>query len=150
MKHFADALARTDLGLAGIGLEMNLGYWPEGTLPRDLLEISRQIDRWSFLNLPLLVVVTLPTKSGPDPNAWRKTEVVVSKQNTELSVERFQQTIERLVTLLISKPSVHGVVWNQLCDANPHAFPHAGLFDANGKIKPILPALAAVRQRYLS
>ena len=40
--HFADTLARSDLGMAGVGIEMNLGYTPHGTLPRDLLEISRK------------------------------------------------------------------------------------------------------------
>ena len=44
--HFADTLARADLGLSGFGLEINLGYWPGGTGARDLLEISRQLDRW--------------------------------------------------------------------------------------------------------
>ena len=33
--HFADALVRAELGIAGVGVELNLGYWPHGSLPRD-------------------------------------------------------------------------------------------------------------------
>ena len=29
--HFADALVRAEIGLSGIGLEINLGYWPGGS-----------------------------------------------------------------------------------------------------------------------
>jgi hypothetical protein len=64
--HFADALVRTNLGLAGLGIDMHLGYWPGGTLPRPLLEISQQIDRWSTLGLPLLVRLALPASTLPD------------------------------------------------------------------------------------
>ena len=60
--HFADALVRADLGVAGVAMEMNLGYWPGGTQPRDLLAISRHLDRWSLLGIPLLAYLTLPSQ----------------------------------------------------------------------------------------
>jgi hypothetical protein len=145
--HFADALARTDLGIAGIGLEINLGYWPHGTLPRDLLEINRMIDRWACLNLPLLIVLTVP---GPDPLAWRKSEVVGVEQNGDASSDPHSDFVERLMTLAVSKPAVHGVLWNELSDAEPHSFPHAGLFDGNRRPKPALANIARLRKRYLT
>ncbi|MCU0716630.1 MAG: glycoside hydrolase family 10 [Pirellula sp.] len=51
--HFADALVRADLGLSGLGLELNLNYWPYGSLPRDLIDLSDLIDHWNILGLPL-------------------------------------------------------------------------------------------------
>jgi hypothetical protein len=51
--------------------------------------------------------------------------------------------------LALAKPGVQGVVWNQICDSQPHRFPHGGLFDAAGRVKPALAALAALRQTYL-
>jgi hypothetical protein len=53
--HFADTLVRGDLGLSGVGLEIHYGYWPGGTLPRDAQEVSRQLDRWSQMGVPLIV-----------------------------------------------------------------------------------------------
>ncbi|MCH7726815.1 MAG: endo-1,4-beta-xylanase, partial [Planctomycetes bacterium] len=65
--HFADYLVRADLGVAGIGLEINFGYWPGGTLPREAIEISRQIDYWhTILGLPLLIMLTIPSSDEKD------------------------------------------------------------------------------------
>jgi hypothetical protein len=45
---------------------------------------------------------------------------------------------------------MQGVVWNQLCDRQPHDFSHGGLFDAEGIAKPSLKTLAAIRKTYLA
>ena len=45
--HFTDALVRAEIGLSGIGLEINLGCWPGGTALRDVLEFGRLVDRWT-------------------------------------------------------------------------------------------------------
>ncbi len=58
---FADALLRAGLGITGLALDINLGYWPDGTLPRDLLDFSQQIDRWGYLDVPLLVTLAVPS-----------------------------------------------------------------------------------------
>ena len=55
----------------------------------------------------------------------------------------------RFVPLALAKPGVQGVVWSQTSDRQPHRFPHAGLFDAAGRAKPALAALAALRRGYL-
>ena len=62
--HYADTLVRADLGVSGFGLEINMGYWPDGTLPRDVLEICRMIDRWSSLGLPLVIILTIPSENA--------------------------------------------------------------------------------------
>ncbi len=67
--HFADILVRSDLGLSGIGLQMRPGYWPGGSLPRSLLDISQTLDRWAVLGLPLMIQLALPNQASPDPLA---------------------------------------------------------------------------------
>ncbi len=138
---FADTMIRADLGTAGLGLEMNLGYSPGGTLPRNLLEISRQIDRWSMLGLPLLVVLSCPDQVTEDSRADSRIRTVASQD--------MQSRIPRLVEILLAKPAVHGIIWNQLADANLHEFPHSGLFDSNFKPKPILTRLGEFRSEFL-
>jgi hypothetical protein len=147
--HFADALVRADLGLAGIGLEINVGYHPGGSLPRGPLAMSRLIDTWSLLELPLLVSLTLPSSPGDDPNANGKARVFSGGEN-HVSPESQREWIERLVPLLLAKNAVQVLMWNQLTDAAPHHYPHAGLFDASNKAKPALEALRKIRQKYLN
>jgi hypothetical protein len=146
--HFADALVRADLGLSGVGLELNIGYYPGGSVQRGPLAISRLVDTWSLLELQLLVALTLPSSAAEDPQANSKVSVV-GGQADEVSPESQRDWVERHIPLLLAKNAVQVVLWNQLSDATPHHYPHGGLFDAANKPKPALEALKKMRQKYL-
>lgn len=148
--HFADALVRADLGLAGLGLEINLGYWPGGTLPRDLLEISRQIDRWTQFGLPLLIVLTIPSSGAADPQATPGAHALYGGTPGGLTPQGQRAIVERLMPVLLAKTAVQGIVWNQLDDGMAHEFPHGGLIEATGRTKPTWDLLAQLRREYLS
>lgn len=143
---FADAMVRAGLGLTGIGLEFNFGYDPGGTFPRDLLAVSRLIDLWSLLGLPLHVVVCLPSGEMPDPLAQGRMKPIAGAAQGGWSEQHQQWAVERLVPLLLAKPSVQAIVWNELTDAGPHELPHGGVFAADGRAKPALAAFAGVRR----
>jgi GH35 family endo-1,4-beta-xylanase len=146
--NFADALVRADLGLSGIGLEINLGYHPDGSLHRGPLAISRLIDTWSLLELPLLVALTSPSSAAVDPNSNGKVQVLTS-QADDVTPDSQRDWINRYVPLILAKGAVQVVLWNQLSDAAPHHYPHSGLFDAAEKPKPALDALRKIREKYL-
>ena len=127
--HFADALVRSDLGLAGLGLELNLGVGAQATLPRDGMELSRQIDRWGALGLPLVILLTIPSDGDgfnpPGQLAW----------------------LQSYLQLFSAKSAVHGILWNQLRDATTPQPNSRGLLNPLGQPKPVLTALAEFRQR---
>ncbi len=147
--HFADALTRADLGLSGVGLQIDVDYHPGGSIHRGPLAISRLIDTWSLLELPLLVALTVPSSSAADPQANDKVGVFTGP-NDEVSLESQRAWIEQHVPLLLAKNTVQVILWNQLSDAEPHHFPHGGLLDAQNKPKPGLDALRKIRQKYFS
>jgi len=126
--HFADALVRSELGLAGIGLELNLGVSAQATLPRDGMELSRQIDRWSALGLPLVILLTIPSDGDgfnpPGQLAW----------------------LQSYLQLFSAKSAVHGILWNQLRDATAPQPNSRGLLNSLGQPKPVLTALAEFRR----
>jgi hypothetical protein len=146
--HFADALVRGDLGLSGLGLEINVGYHPGATAHRTPLAFSRLIDTWSLLELPLVISLTLPSSAEKDDLANAKTQVLTS-DGSEVSGATQRAWIERYMPMLLAKTPVQVILWNQLSDAAPHYFPHGGLFDANEQPKPALEALRRIRQQYL-
>jgi hypothetical protein len=147
--HFADALVRADLGLSGIGLEINLGYHPGGSVLRNPLSMSRLIDNWSLLELPLLVALTIPSSAAEDPQTNGKVRVIASSE-ADVTPESQAEWINKHVPLLLAKNVVQIVLWNQLSDATPHHYPNSGLFDADDKPKPALEALQKIRQQYLN
>jgi hypothetical protein len=164
--HFADALLRLDLGLSGLALELNLNYWPSGSLPRDLIDISDLIDHWNILGLPLMAVVSTPAVTQRDAEASSKSQIVSTwrfpcQEDRSEPVRDIEATImarpaERLpangmevVQMLMAKSTVHGIIWNQASDAVEHPFPNAGLIGSDGKQRAVLDGLARLRQTHI-
>lgn len=143
--HFADALVRAGLGLSGVLVELNVGYWPGGTQLRDPLDLSRQLDYWSLLGVPLHVALTLPSGVSDDPLAHRRVKLL----GDDWSPRTQQAWMLRYLPVLLAKPNIHGIYWGQLRDSEPHDFPHGGLFDLRRHPKPILRQLASIRQAHL-
>jgi hypothetical protein len=143
---FADALVRANLDLRAFVLELNLGCFAGATLPRPELELSRQLDYWSLLGLPLLVSLSIPSADGEDPLARRKVAIPPGSWSPESQ----QAWAARYVPLLLAKPCVQGVFWNQFRDDQPHDFPHAGLMAELRQPKPALKTLAAMRSAWLA
>ncbi|MBX9790367.1 MAG: endo-1,4-beta-xylanase [Pirellulales bacterium] len=148
--HVADVLVRSELGIGGIGLELNVGYYPGGTQPRDALALHRLLDYWSSFGLPLYVWLTVPGGSGNDPLATTKAAMLAGTSGAPWSATTQAAWAERLVPSLLARPAVRGVFWNQWRDDEPHHWPHSGLVDASGRAKPALSSLAALRRRHLT
>ena len=99
-----------------------------------------------MLGLPLLVGLSLPSADGADPKARQKIDF--SAGSWSLAAQ--QAWAARYVPLILAKPGVQAVVWNQFEDGQPHDFPHAGLLTPQGQAKPALRTLAALRAAYIN
>jgi hypothetical protein len=148
--HFADTLVRGELGLAGVGMEINYGYWPGGTLPRDPLEVSRQIDRWSQLGVPLMVFLSVPSTSVADPIARHPAKPLAHLRAGGPNPAWQRSIAQWLLPLLVAKQSVQALVWDAWQDNAPHELPASGLYDIAGKPKPALQTLIQVKRDWLS
>jgi hypothetical protein len=147
--HFADTLVRGELGLAGVGLEINYGYWPGGTLPRDALEISRHIDRWSQLGVPLMAFLSAPSSTAADPLARHPARPLPDLRAGGVTPAWQQMLVQWLLPLLLAKQSIQGIVWDPWQDNQPHEMPCGGLYDSAGKPKPALETLGELRRTWL-
>jgi len=149
--HFADALIRADLGLSGLALELAMDVWPGGSLPRDLIEVSRLMDRWAMLGLPLLVHLSSPTQAatGTDLRVadW---QMPLNASHSKTAGSDAFVPPEALIQLLVSKPAVHAVIWDQLTDQYPVATSCSGLFDRLGQPKRLLQNIASMRSNFLT
>jgi len=146
----ADAMIRACDWVSGIVLQIHLGHIVGGTLPRDLEMISRQIDEWSTLGKPLLLELSLPSNADVSLAGQPIEDEVESFTAGEKMLERQSRNVENLVMMLLSKPTIQGIIWRPLLDTPSSLFPAAGLFDINEKPKPALEVLARICGRYLA
>lgn len=138
-----DAILRSGIGLSAVNLEIAMGYVPRGTPGRDMLEVSRLIDQWSLLGIPLMVTLVCPSAVHVDPLADPELEVdplVFGECSDEGSQSEW---ISRFYPLIAAKSAVIAVNWHHLTDEAPHVYPHGGLVNAAGQPKAALQALVS-------
>jgi hypothetical protein len=94
-----------------------------------------------------MIVVTNPSQLAGDANADHGFGVSSWATGVKAPPEGLKN--EGLLRILLAKPTVHAIIWNQTSDQLPHGFANAGLWDANGKAKNILNSAVKLRQAYL-
>ncbi len=153
--HIADTLLRHGLHISSFGLEVNLDYWPHGSLARDPLHWVDLIDHWSQFGLPLFVILSAPmldvatrpsqeVQSGAFPNTEEDDESddfesLLKRRGIRRSMSSAQlyNYLEAIIRVLISKPIVNGILWRQWQDDPDLRFIGSGLVNQHGELKPI-------------
>jgi hypothetical protein len=148
--HLADSLARADLGLSGLSLELALGFNRPGSQRRDLLDVSRVLDLYALVNLPMSVTLAVPSAATPDPKADPAVTLRHAQWPAPPDEARQKEQLAELVALAVAKPYVQAVEVVHAADATPHLYPHCGLLRPDGKPKPALAWLADFRAAMLN
>jgi hypothetical protein len=146
---FADTLIRSGMNLSGLDLELIMGVGPRGSYCRDLLEVSRLIDMYALLGVPLQVTLAYPSAAGPDELADSHLAVAAGQWRGDFTPQTQAEWAAAHAALVLCKPSVRGVYWAHLFDGEPHQFPNCGLVDAQGNVKPALARLHELRAEHL-
>lgn len=148
--HLADYLARAELGMAGIALEIAPGYSSPGSHLRDLLDFSRMLDLYAMLNYPLYLSIVMPSGTALDPQADSHVNVEVDQWPSPPTDASQASIAARWIALAVAKPFVRSVAWRQLDDSSPHLYPHGGLVRPNQTPKPLLEWLRTFRADLLA
>jgi hypothetical protein len=146
---FADTLIRAGLNLAAVDIEVIMGVAPRGSYCRDLLDMSRLLDMYALLGVPLQVTLGYPSARGEDPRADVDQSVTAGYWRDGFNPATQADWAEAYAALAVSKPFIRGVHWAHLTDSRPHCWPHCGLIDAAGQPKPAMQRLAQLREKHL-
>jgi hypothetical protein len=146
---FADTLIRSDLNLTALNVELLMGVTPRGSYCRDLLETSRLLELYAMLDVPLWVTLGFPSAATSDPRADPELRVDAGYWRQRCSPAVQADWATAFASLALCKPSVQAIHWIQLSDLGNHQFPHCGLVDASGRIKPAFHQLRQVREDHL-
>ena len=147
---FADTLIRSGLNLNALDVEMVMGVTPRGSYCRDALEASRLLDMYALLGVPLRVTLGYPSEDSADVDADPEMRVDAGRWGDAFSAEKQAEWAAAFTALALCKPSVQGVQWTHFSDAEPHQFPHCGLVNAAGAVKPALAQLRKLRELHLN
>ncbi|MHB1423594.1 MAG: endo-1,4-beta-xylanase [Gemmataceae bacterium] len=147
---FADRLIRSGLSLSALDIELVMGVLPRGSYCRDLLEMSRLLDLYALLGVPLRVTLGYPTSAQADAEADPDLLVAGGYWDNGFSAEVQAAWAAEVTALALCKRYVQGVQWTHFRDAEPHQFPHCGVVDARDQIKPALRKLRELRETHLN
>lgn len=151
----ADSLLRQGLPISYLGLEVNLDYWPSGSVSRDPLQWIDLIDIWAQLGLPLVFLLRVPQQAAAqtsvesNPATDEDAKKASNSVRENLTDEQRRLLMQTVVPMLIARPNVHGVIWRQWQDNGDVRFPMGGLNDADGQKKPLLDQIQNVRASIL-
>jgi len=132
----ADSLLRRGARISMLGLEINLDFSHRGSLARDPLQWLDLLDFWGQLGLPMLLLIRIPYGSQGDEVAVRPG--MQDAQRLDL--------LKTVLPLILSRPAVHGVLWQQAQDGRDSRFPGGGLLDSTGNRKPVWDLLSGIHK----
>ena len=146
---YADTLLRAGLPFSGLELEMFFGSGPRVSYARDMLEISKQLDLFGLLGVPVQVAASFPASRLPDANAERGDPMGAHGMHKECSSAGQADWAADFTSLALCKSFVSGVTWDHFSDAEPHRLANGGLVDSRGMIRPALDRLREFRDKHL-
>jgi hypothetical protein len=146
---FADDLLRTGIKLAGLDLEFVMSVAPRGNYCRDLLDMSRLLDLYALLGVPLQTTLGYPSAAAGTDLADPDQRVGLGYWRNGFSVAAQADWAASFAGLALCKPHVRAVQWCHWSDAQPHAFPNCGVLDGSGRDKPALQELTQLRADHL-
>jgi hypothetical protein len=147
---FADTLIRSGINnLAALDLEVVMGVGGRGSYCRDVLEMSRLMDLYALLGVPLRLTLGYPAATTADASADPELPVSAGRWRDGFNPSTQADWANAFGSLAVCKPFVQSVQWVHLSDAQPHQFPHAGLVDAHGQARPALGRLRQLREQHL-
>lgn len=145
----ADSLLRRGVSISMLGLEIHLDYSPTGSLPREPLQWVELIDIWSQFGLPLIVLLRAPFAHEPVTQAGQPSkEFVINQPRGGMTDAQRLSLLETVIPMLLARPAVQGILWQQARDGDDLRYPSGGLLDDQLQPKEPLKLLEKLRNKF--
>lgn len=143
---FADTLFRSGLRWASLNLEIVMGVNGRGSYVRDGLDLSRLLDLYSLLGIPLTITMGYPASTEADPLADSDLSLGAGHWRDGYSAEAQADWVRTVTSLALCKNYVREIQWCHFSDQRPHQFPNCGLIGRDGSRRPALDELQKLRE----
>ncbi|MEC9093948.1 MAG: hypothetical protein VX438_14660, partial [Planctomycetota bacterium] len=136
----AENLIRMQAPVAAFCLEINIGYYPEGTWIRDLFSFNDLLDSWGQFDYPLIVQFRIP-------GGVRTREAEDGSRLVTAGLDSQASWLEKLALLALAKHNVAGVLYAQVFDQPADPFFGAGLISSQMNEKPAMATIKNIVQQ---
>jgi hypothetical protein len=147
---FAETVIRTGLPIASVELDMVMGTMPRGGYLRDVIEVSKMIDQFSFLGKPLRILAGFPSSAQPDLLADPTVKLAGGHFGSGHSPEGQAHWARTMLPMMLCKAGVEELRWCHFDDQRAHTYPNCGLIDSEGNANPALNVLVELKRKYLA
>jgi hypothetical protein len=135
---FLDRLVQEGIRLDAVGVQIGFGSGDPGFATRDLMYVSSLLDRFFMLEIPVIISAAgVPSVGVDGGGTWHE----------GWSADVQARWAARVFAMAMSKPFVESIFWSELYDRPDAGVPTAGLITDDGKTKPALGKLVAMRKR---
>jgi hypothetical protein len=133
-----------------LGLEINLDYSPTGSLAREPLQWIELVDTWSQFGLPLVILLRAPFAYEAPTAVGRSTpgELVINQPRGGLQDHQRLSLLETVLPMMLARPAVQGIIWQQARDGDDARYPGSGLLDDQLVPKPALHLFDQLREKF--
>jgi hypothetical protein len=136
---YLDRLIQEGIRLDAVGVQLLFGRHDRGQAVRDLMQISSMLDRFFLLELPVVIsAMGVPSESIDPQGGWW-----LARWSPELQA----RWGAHLFAIALSKPHIETIFWSDLYDHDDADLAASGLITADGRTRPVLQRLIALRKR---
>ncbi len=146
---FVDTLLRSGINVSALDLEIVMGVSPRGSYCRDLLDLSRLLDFFALLGIPLHVTLGYPAPGEEIPATDSDVGFDNGYWRAGLDPHTQSDWASEFGSLALCKPYVRAVKWTQFQDTPHSSFPCCGLFDLEGQSRPVLQRWRRIKEKHL-
>lgn len=147
---YAQLIRETQTPVDALGVRVQMGHAEVGRSARDLLNLSSVLDKLAGLELPISVTAMgAPSRPAQSAEEAGEPELAPGRWRGEWSDTVQAQWLAQAGAVVLSKPYVTSLCWQELYDAPPILggdMPGGGLLTQAGVAKPALRVLGELRR----
>ncbi len=151
---YADMISQAGIVVDAFALRVQMGQPAPGRAARDLMAIADLLDRYAELDKPITIAATgvpsqaIPPQQPAAGDGEAPTPVITDGGfwRAPWSPEAQARWVQQAVGVMLSKPYVHSVCWQDLYDSAAGDMPAGGLLTESGVPKPAAAAFAELRR----
>ena len=143
---YGETVAQSGFRIDYMGVNLQIGHHSVGEATRDLMQISAQLDKLKWMEMPVIVTGVAAPSHRPRPAAEDESGDPAGWWHEPWTPELQGEWLRKVLAIGLSKPFVDSVCVHELYDHPTSSLPFSGMITAKGQAKPALSIVGAIHR----